>query len=354
MAKARRQKEVKVGIVGAGGIAQGAHIPGYQSVEGAKIMAICDIDKARAKQVAEKVDAPYIFDKYQDLVAMDELDAISVCTPNNFHRGPTVAALKAGKHVLCEKPIAGNAKDGQAMVNAAKDAKKILQIGLHQRFQTSSQMLKGFIEAGELGDPYYARAVALRRRGIPSWGVFIEKAKSGGGPLVDIGVHVLDLIVWLMGNPKPVSASGTTYTKFGNRDDVASPMWGAWNVKKFDVEDFAVGLIKFDNGITVTLETSWAANIDGGGGSFILGDKGGAQLSPLCLYQQQYDALIDVTPVVPQQREDPHTAEVRAFIEAIRKGKPSPVPGEQALEITKIFDAIYRSSETGRHVPIKS
>lgn len=351
--RARRKKEIKVGIIGAGGIARAAHMPGYQAVEGVKVIAVCDIVKEVAEEFAKQFDIPNVFTDYKDLAAMDELDAISVCTPNNFHAGPTVAALKAGKHVLCEKPIAGNAKDGQAMVDAAKKEKKILQIGLHQRFQPSSQLLRKFIEEGELGQIYYARAVAMRRRGIPSWGAFVQRKMSGGGPLVDIGVHVLDLIVWLMGCPKPISAAGHAYTMFGNRKDAAAGDWGLWDVDNYDVEDFAVAYIRFGNGITATLETSWAAHFGNVGPSFILGDKGGAQLSPFQIYQDKHGSLVDITPQVPRTRVDPHTTEVKAFIEAIREGGSSPVPGEEALAITKIFDAIYRSTKTGTMVSIK-
>jgi predicted dehydrogenase len=351
--KTKKKKDINVGIVGAGGIARAAHMPGYLATEGVKVIAVCDIVKKAADKFAGDFDIKNVFTDYNDLVAMDELDAISVCTPNNFHAGPTVAALEAGKHVLCEKPIAGDAKDGQKMVDAAKKAKKILQIGLHQRFQRSSQVLRKYIQEGELGQIYYARVVAMRRRGIPSWGSFVRKDISTGGPLVDIGVHALDLTVWLMGCPKPLAATGHAYTMLGNRKDVAYGDWGPWDVAHFDVEDFAVAYIRFENEITATLETSWAAHFGNVGPSFILGDKGGLCLSPVQIYQDRHGSLVDVTPQIPRSREDPHTTEVKAFIKAISEGGPSPVPGEEALEITKIFDAVYKSTKTGTMVSIK-
>jgi predicted dehydrogenase len=342
---------IKVGIIGAGGIARGAHIPSYQRLKDVEIMAVCDINEEAAKQAAKDFNIPRVFSDYNDLLKLRELDAVSVCTPNAFHAPATIAALNAGKHVLCEKPMALNAKEGKAMVDAAKKNKKLLQVGFHMRFEAGSQLLKRFIEVGELGEIYYARAIFLRRRGIPSWGVFTRKDLQGGGALVDIGVHILDLVIWLMGSPKPVSVSGMACTKFGNREGIVNP-WGKWDVKKFDVDDFAVAFVKFNTGAGLILETSWAANVDNPGSSMILGTEGGCQLDPPKIYKQQRDTLVDLTPIVPRGEEG-HNAEVRRFIEAIREGLPSPVPGEEALEINKIMDGIYESSETGREVRIK-
>ena len=228
-----------------------------------------------------------------------------------------------------------------------------MQIGLHQRFQNSSRVLRKYIEEGELGQIYYARVVAMRRRGIPSWGTFVRKDMSTGGPLVDVGVHALDLMVWLMGCPVPLAAAGCAYTMLGHRKDVAYGDWGRWDIDNFDVEDFAVAYIRFENNITATLETSWAAHFGNVGPSFILGDKGGICLSPLQIYQDKHGSMVDITPQVPRQQENPHTTEVKAFIEAIREGGASPVPGEEALAITKIFDAVYKSTKTGNMVSIK-
>ncbi|MBD3184098.1 gfo/Idh/MocA family oxidoreductase [Candidatus Poribacteria bacterium] len=344
---------IKVGIVGAGGIARGAHMPGYLAVPDAKVVAVCDIKEEVAKKFAKDFDIKHVFTNYEKMMEMDELDAVSVCTPNNFHAGPTVAALEADKHVLCEKPIAGTSDHGQLMVDAAKENKKILQIGLHLRFQESSKLIKKYIEDGVLGEIYYARAVAMRRRGIPSWGAFVRKDMSTGGPLVDIGVHQLDLMVWLMGCPKPVGAAGHAYTKMGDRGDVAPGDWGMWDYENFDVEDFAVAYIKFENELTATLETSWAGHFGNVGPSFIMGDKGGICLSPFQINTDKNGVMVDITPQIPRQTEDPHTTEVKAFIKAIKEDAPSPVPGEEALEITKIFDAVYKSTRTGTMVHIR-
>jgi len=338
---------IKVGIIGAGGIAGGKHLPGHRGVEGVEVIAVCDIIEERAKSFAERHDIPHYFTDYRDVAAMDELDAVSVCTPNNFHASPTIAALEAGKHVICEKPLAGNAKDGQTMVDAAKKSGKVLQIGLQSRFGAGNRTLRKLVEDGVFGDIYYGRAEAFRRRGVPAAPTFITKKISGGGPLIDIGVHILDVFLWILGNPKPVKVFGSIATKFGHRDDVPNP-WGKWDPKIFDVEDFAMGVIKFENGLTVTLETAWASHIQGIGPTFFIGDKAGATLEPR-IFTDKDGKMIDYTPDILTGLP----SEFQSFHNAIRQGLPSPVPAEQVLQIQKIFDAIYKSAKTGYSVSIK-
>jgi predicted dehydrogenase len=347
-------KTIGVGIIGSGGIAQGAHMPGYKALEseGVRIVAVADAVAATAKAAAEKFDVPHQFSDYKKLLAMDEIEAVSVCTPNFLHKQPTIDALNAGKHVLVEKPLAMNAREGQEMVAAAKKSGKKLQVGFMTRFSGQAQALKRFIDAGDMGEIYYARAQALRRRGIPGWGVFIEKDKQGGGPLIDIGVHILDLTLFLMGHPKPTHVSGITYAKFGKRDDVLGLM-GQWDPKKFTVEDFAVGFVRFDNGATLTLESSFVANMEQNDlfNTQLFGTEGGCQFSPVKMFFEKNRTLVDATPVfLPNIRT--HEAEIRSFVKAIREDRPVEVPGEEGLKVTQIIDGIYRSSEEGREVAI--
>jgi predicted dehydrogenase len=347
-------KKIGVGIIGSGGIAQGAHLPGYKALEtdGVKIVAVADAVEATAKAAAEKFDVPHRFTDYRKLLAMDEIDAVSVCTPNFLHKQPTIDALNAGKHVLVEKPLAMNAQEGREMVEAARKTGKKLQVGFMNRFTSQTQALKRFIDAGDMGDIYYARAQALRRRGIPGWGVFTQKDKQGGGPLIDIGVHILDLTLYLMGHPKPTHVSGIAYTKFGTRGDVLGLM-GQWDPKIFTVEDFAVGLVRFENGASVVLESSFVANMEQQDlfTTQLFGTEGGCQFSPIKMFFEKNRTLIDATPVfLPNVRA--HEAEIRAFVEAIRDDKPVPVPGEEGLMVTQIIDGIYRSSEEGREVSL--
>ena len=344
-------KEIKVGIIGAGGIARGAHIPSYQKLANVSVVAVADVKEGTATEAAEKFNIPHVFTNYEELLKMGELDAVSVCTPNAFHAAPSIAAMEAGKHVLCEKPMAVSVAEAQQMVETAKKRKRILQIGLASRFSAGAQYLKQQIESGRLGEIYYARAVSIRRRGIPSWGVFVRKDMSGGGTLLDIGVHVLDLVVWLMGAPKPVSVFGTAVAKFGKRRDVINPDWGQWDIDHFDVDDFAVGLVRFENGAMLTLETAWAANIEDAGRSYVLGTDGGCHVVGDKIYEQRNGKLAD-TPLQIPKGESAHLVEIQRFIEAIREGLPSPVPPEEVLRVQQIMNAIYESAETGQSVQL--
>jgi predicted dehydrogenase len=345
-------EKVRVGIIGVGGIATSAHIPAYQKLADAvEIVAVCDVDEKRVKQVAEQFNVPHTFTDYTEMVAMEELDAVSVCTPPRFHAPATIAALEAGKHVLCEKPMAMNATEAKQMVEAARRSGKILTIGFQSRHAPQAKSLKTFIDAGELGQIYFARALALRRRGIPSWGVFTSKEFNGGGALIDIGVHVLDLTLWLMGHPRPTRVLGSTYDYLGKRPGYN--MWGPWNYKTFDVDDAAFALVKFENGATLILETSWALNIEKDEhGPMLAGTLGGATLEPLRIYKEAHDHLLDITPMRRWPQVRPYDEEIKDFISAIRQGGEPLVKAEEALIVQQIVDAIYESSTTGDAVRI--
>lgn len=351
---ARKKKKLGIGIIGAGGIAQGAHMPGYAAIPDlCEMIAVADINPDTAKAAAAKFNVKHIFTDYRELLKMDEIDAVSICTPNYLHMEPTILAFKNSKHVLCEKPIAMNAQEARKMVEAARKAKKKFQVGYNSRFAPGNQLLKKYIEAGDLGEIYYARAQSLRRRGIPSWGVFIDKSKQGGGPLIDIGVHILDLTLWMMGHPKPIAASGVTYTKFGTRGDIVGFM-GQWDYKNFTVEDFASALIRFDNGAAVVLESSFVANIpEDIHNSTLLGTEGGATTNPLTIVQEKHRSLQVFKPEFPGgDRVSTHTLECKHFVEAILNDTEPLVTGEQGLMVAQIMDAIYASSEAGKEVAI--
>ncbi|HSV72527.1 MAG TPA: Gfo/Idh/MocA family oxidoreductase [Chthonomonadales bacterium] len=350
---AKKVKKVGVGIIGAGGIAQNAHMPGYAAIpEQCEIVAVADSNKEVARAAAAKFGVKNVLTDYTKLLEMDEVHAVSVCTPNYLHFEPTVQAFKAGKHVLCEKPVAMNAAEARKMVDAGRKAKKKFMVGYNMRFAPSSQLLKRYIDAGELGEVYYARAQALRRRGIPGWGVFIDKAKQGGGPLIDIGVHILDLTLWLMGHPKPVLASGVTYAKFGTRSDVVGFM-GQWDYKNFTVEDFASALVRFDNGASIVLEASFVANIaQDVFNSTLCGTQGGATTTPVTIVKEAHRSLQTFQPEIPNAQANTHSEEVKHFVECILQDREPLVTGEHGLMVAEIMDAIYKSSEKGCEVQV--
>ena len=350
-------KPLGVGFIGTGHIATQVHLPVFRKLadEGlVNIVAVCDIDPDKARSVAEKFSVPQYFTDYSDLVARDDIDVVSVCTPNFLHLDPVIKSFAAGKHVLCEKPLAINATEGEAMVAAAEKAQRQLMVGLNWRYDNAAQAAHRFVRDGMAGEIYYARAHAIRRRGIPGWGMFTQKDKQGGGPLIDMGVHVLDLTMWLMGNPVPVSVTGATYTKFGTREGIIG-LRGQWDRAKYTVEDLGVGLIRFANGASLSLEASFALNIERDRfETSLMGTEGGIHLDPLKyentrLFREESGTLTDTT-LASITRGNSHEAEIRDFVDALINGREVAIPGSQALALTRILDALYLSAETGREV----
>lgn len=350
---------VRVGIIGTGGIA-GLHVKGYKLCKDVELVACADISVQRAKDFASTHGFERAYDNYKKMLENEELDAISICTPNYAHCEPTVLALKAGINVLCEKPIAMNAKEAEKMVVAASQSKAQLSIGHHMRFAPYAQYLKKMLDRGELGHIYFARSQWLRRRGIPGWGQFHIKEKSGGGPLIDIGVHVLDLTMWLMGSPTPKSVSGSTYTKLGNKPEYFNAWPNNFKHKDYDVEDFACAMVKFTNEATLILEASWAAHLPELETlpQMLLGDKGGAVLypygrpeAPLRVFTSRDEAVLDIQPkAVPEG--DPHMEELKHWVACVRGEKEVLVKPQESLNVQRILDAIYRSSESGKEVEV--
>ncbi|MCL2081349.1 MAG: Gfo/Idh/MocA family oxidoreductase, partial [Oscillospiraceae bacterium] len=278
--------KLKLGIVGCGGIAAGKHLPATAKLSGkCEAVAFCDEVKERAVKLAKEygtADAK-VYSDYKELVADKNVDVVYVLTPNVSHSTITIAALENGKHVMCEKPMAHTSADAKKMLDAWKKSGKHFTIGYQNRFRPDAQALYKACAAGELGEIYYARAHALRRRAVPTWGVFPDKAKQGGGPLIDIGTHALDLTLWMMNSYKPVSVSGSVFYKLGDSEDASSGnMFGPWDTKSYEVEDSAFGLIKFAGGATVYLESSWALNLRDAyeACTTLCGTKAGAEIRP--------------------------------------------------------------------------
>ena len=350
MAKSRNSK-LKVGIVGLG--IGSLHAQGYSKCPEVEILAICDPVEEKVNRVAAQYGVQFTFTDYREMLRLKDLDAVSVCTPNYLHARVTIDCLRAGKHVICEKPLATTPKEGEAMVKTAMETGKLLMTAFNNRFRGDTQTLKRFIENGDLGEIYFAKCGWIRRKGIPGFGSwFTQKSKAGGGPLLDIGVHVLDMTLWLMGSPKATSVSGATYAKFGPFG-LGRGTWGcAEESGTFDVEDMGVGFIRLETGATIMLEASWASHIKADRYyASLMGTKGGADIDPFCIYTDINGAEVDITPNFPHVSG--HEMEIRHFVDCLVKGTKCISTGEDGLEAIRILDAIYRSAETGKEVRLK-
>lgn len=353
---------INVGIIGVGTIAERGHIPGYLDQPDVKLIATCDIVGERARQVAAEVGVEHACEDYQELLGLDEVEAVSVCTPNKFHAPITIAALRAGKHVLCEKPPAMSTSEAQAMVDAAQANDRVLLICLNNRFQPEIQLLKQYIENGELGNSiYYAKTGILRRRGSAG-GWFSQKDMSGGGALIDIGVHCLDWTWWLMGCPQPLQVYGQVYQEIGSYHLTYETSWTPADLKgkaktqdwAGDTDELAIATIRLANGATLRVEVSWALNNEKTTQyTELYGDRAGARLDPLTLFGQERGRLFDKTPQVPEQGQvRTHSLAIRHFLECIRTGGQPLTTPEQTVNLMRMLDAIYESAEKGELVKL--
>jgi len=347
-------KKIKVGVIGTGGIS-GFHIAGYKALDNVELFAACDTNQKRVENCAIKNDIKHVFTDYHEMLKLEELDAVSICTWNSVHAAATIAALEAGKHVLCEKPMAMNAVEAAEMAEAAKKAGRILMIGFVRRFGNDARILKDFIDNGIMGDIYYVKASYLRRFGCPG-GWFGDKKRSGGGPLIDLGVHVIDLVRYLMNKPMAVSVSGATFNRLGARDNIkiAKGYTAADTSNIFDVEDLAVAMIRFDNDSVLSIETSFSLNLKNDLGNIeLFGTKSGAKLDPrLEFYSELNDYLVDVTPAhdTALSFEGLFENEIAHYVDCITNGTKCISPAEDGVELMRIIDAVYKSAATGREV----
>ncbi len=349
-------KKVRIGIIGNGGICKGAHIGGYLKDDRVEIVALCDIIKERAEFVRDEYFSNAdVYTDYKELLKDETIDAVDICTPNYLHSIIAVDAFNAGKHVFCEKPDAVDVTEVLKMNAAAEKAGKVLMVMRNNRFVDASQYAKKYIEAGRMGDIYAGRCGWQRRRGIPGkGGWFTTKAQSGGGPLIDLGVHMIDLAIWLMGNPTPVSVSANTYCKFADSDtsDSVNSDFGDKNAEgTFDVEDLAMGMIRFDNGAVLQIEFSWASNIKKENRFVELrGSKSGLTWNDnkVEFYTEEAGELLDVN--VGEGKTDGHHANLRHFVDVITTGAEPCFKPQQGIDMIKILCAIYKSAETGKEV----
>jgi predicted dehydrogenase len=360
--KSMSETKVRVGIIGCGGIALGKHLPSLSKLPNVDIVAFNDIFEERAWSAKEKFGSgdAKVYANYGELLADPSITVIHVCTPNDSHAEISIAALEAGKHVMCEKPMAKTAADARRMLEAAKRTGNKLSIAYQNRFRPDSMYLKQMCERGELGDIYYAKALAIRRRAVPTWGVFLDKDKQGGGPLIDIGTHALDLTLWMMNNYKPKMVVGSVFHKLGKRENAANA-WGPWDPAKFEVEDSAFGYITMENGATIVLESSWALNtlFVGEAKTQLCGTEGGADMEDGLringehlsrMYENKVNLEAGGVAFYGGNEESAADVEARKWIDAVINDTEPVVTPEQALVVTEILEAIYESGRTGKAV----
>ena len=340
-------KTVKLGLIGAGGISQ-AHCRTMASIEGAEIIAASDLVQANLDRAKENWGISKTFNDYNEMLEMDELEAVLVCTPTGVHGAPTVAALNAGKHVLCEKPMEAKLGPATEMVRAAHENGKILMVALKLRYSPQVIKAKEIVDTGALGDIYYVETVADRRRGNPG-GSFIRKATAGLGASADIGIYALDTALYLMGHPKPVAVSGIASNELSLNN--------TWNpaLKETEVEDFAVGWVLFDNGARMVFKTCWCMNMDSLGGTIFLGKQAGLRLGVMevrgpqegvTVYGDEDGQIKDET-FTEFESADVFQREDQAFIDAVREDKPSPIDPDGVLLTNVIIQGVIDSSEAG-------
>ncbi|MBQ8612144.1 MAG: Gfo/Idh/MocA family oxidoreductase [Oscillospiraceae bacterium] len=354
---------VKVGIIGCGGIANGKHMPSLHAIPNVEMVAFCDIIEERAVKAAKEYGTPdaKVYTDYKELLKDKEIEVVHVLTPNKSHANITVDALYADKHVMCEKPMAKTAADAKRMVDAAKATGKKLTIGYQHRQKPQSIFAKEYIENDELGEIYYANCLAIRRRGTPNWGVFLNEEEQGGGPIIDIATHSLDLTLYLMNNYEPSVVLGKTHKKMEHPE--AGNIWGDNGVSTTPLEEAACAMIVMKNGATIMLETSWALNTAepvAEGSCVLCGSRAGLQikndkltLNKVELNRQQ-QTVVDTSAggvnFYAGVQETPALVEARNWIKAIVDDTDPVVLPEQAYVVSQILEAIYTSSKTGKPV----
>ena len=332
------RKTLRIGLVGVGVAAQINHIPALKRLEGVEIVALCDRDPEKAARVAQKFGVPQSSGRFDDLLANDELDAVDLCTPNFLHAPMATAALEAGKHVLCERPLARSAEEAAAMTRAAKKSDRVLMCALQHRFRADAQLLKKFVEKGDLGELFFAKAGWLRQRSdwdSDEWRR--QKRESGGGVVLDLGFQMLDLSLWMLGGPRVESVTASVHRQ-----------------RKGEVEDSASAFFRLAGGATLTLELTWGLLMEKDFAYVnLFGSGGAALLNPLRVHKAMHGTLVNVTPTLETSRNQyKHSVEAQLghFADVLRKGVKPLGTAEEILPVMELMDAVYRSAEQGKEV----
>ncbi len=351
---AAEPKKLRVAFIGCGGIFR-THMHAYKQIPEVEIVGYCDIKPEQLEYCKKEYGATpeMCFEKWDDMLKAVKPDAVDVCTPNGVHMPAAIAAANAGCHVMVEKPMAMNPAECEKMIAAAKKNKVKLAVGFQHRYNSKTDFLMNAKKEGQFGNLMFVKCQALRRRGIPNWGVFGQKELQGGGPMIDIGVHVVEMAHFFMDEPKPVAASGNCWTYLGNKPSEALCVWPNWDWKTYTVEDLAIGHIRFDNGMIMQIESSFASHIEKDLWTFTaMGDKGGCSWDPLKIFTDKAGAMVTITPdyIAPDWNSDwlyLFVRKLRNWVDAILRGTPLRAPGESGLMVQKILDGIYRSAEQG-------
>jgi predicted dehydrogenase len=355
------ERKVNVGVVGCGvGV---LHLQGLAKDPRVNIVAIAGLDEARCHDLAKTYNVPRVYREYQELLDDPDVEAVTVAVPNTLHLPVALAALAANKHVIVEKPLAPTSAEAQQILDAAAKTDRVLGVIFNRRGRHDMQILKAQIEKGALGRIYHAKAYWMRRSGIPGLGTwFTSKAKAGGGPLIDLGIHVIDMAIWALGNPKPTRVSAATYAELGPKGK------GQWLGGRFpfnpgetyDVEDLATAFIRFEDGLTLQIDASWAAYTSYGDdfGLSVLGSEGGAEIKVQDYAQTgtlRFFGDIEGVPAVtePKLLETQGHGEIfKGFVTSILTGAPMSPSGEEGIERVRLIEAIYRSAELGREIDV--
>lgn len=353
-------EKIRVGIIGAGGISQVAHIPNFQKFQDVEVVAISDINEEKLKYVSDKFNIPKTYTDWEKMLD-DDINAVVICSPNSFHAIQSIKSMEKGKHVLCEKPLCLTVEEAERIFETVDKTGKVFMGAFPRRFIGETVVLKKMIDNGDFGEIYYLKASYLRRRGIPGLGTwFTSKKLAGGGPMMDVGVHMIDMVLYLAGLTDPKMVIGATFEKF--KDKAVDGGWppvdtrkGDKSTGKMEVEDLASGFVKFSNGAVLFVEASWAGNSETGLKGSLFGTKAGAQLpdpenkeNPVRIYSEIDGILSDITPQVP--KVDAYFEEVKHFIECIKEGKEPVTKKEEIIAVVKIIEGIYKSASTGQPV----
>lgn len=347
--KAYKGPKLRVAVIGCGGIAQ-THMASFAKMPEVEVVAGVDILPERLKTFEEKWGVTKLYKDWNQMLREVKPDAVDVCTPNGVHAPAVIDSCNAGCHAMTEKPMAMTTDECRKMIEAAKKAKKKLAVGFQYRFHPSTEMLVRAREKGMFGNIMFTRVQALRRRGIPNWGVFGQKHLQGGGPMIDIGVHIIEMSHYTMGSPRPVAATGNIWTYLGNKKSQVVSQWPNWDHKTYTVEDLAIGHIRFENGAIMHIEAMFAGHIEKDVWNFqIMGDKGGATWDPTVIFHDEAGTMFNSSPAFTP-RADFTTlfdAKLQNWVDACLKGVELRAPGAAGLDVQKMLNGVYDSAEKG-------